>query len=116
MKTHATPRRIGSAACLLVLTSSAQPSVLSGLVVEVGKSSPPERLIIQGEEPFGIVSATCDDPRFECTVQKRTETLSQVNVTFTAGKQVGKVSEVIRIATDLADTVLEVPVHVRIVL
>ncbi len=92
---------------------SVSPSALSGVVVDAG-GSVTERLIVQGKAPFRIVSATCQDERLKCTVVERNKTLSQVNVTFTPGEQTGKLEQIIRIETDLAGTVIEVPVTIQV--
>lgn len=98
---------------IVIPAVTARPSPLSGVVVETGKTVT-ERLIVQGKMPFQIVSAVSSDPRFQCTVLPRTKTLYVVQVAFTAGQTPGKVSSKIRIQTDLAGTVLEVPVEVRV--
>lgn len=98
---------------VVVPAVTARPSPLSGVVVDAGKTVT-KRLIVQGKSPFRIVSAGCGDPRFQCTVLKRTDNLYMVDVTFTAGQTPGKVKAKIRIETDLGGTVLEVPVEIRV--
>ncbi len=99
---------------VVVPAVTARPSPLSGVVVTAGESVT-ERLIVQGKAPFRVLAATCSDQRFRCTVLERTDTFYTVNVTFTAGPSPGRVSSTIRIETDLSGTVLEVPVHIRVV-
>lgn len=97
----------------VVSAVTARPSPLSGVVVSAGETVN-ERLIVQGKAPFKIVAATCADGRLKCTVSQRTGSLYVVNVTFTAPAEPGEVSRTIRIETDSAGKVLEVPVHIRV--
>jgi len=92
---------------------TAQPSPLSG-GVEAGKTLRLQ-LFVRGRTPFGITAVRCGDPRFTYTVRKAGDDKSYlVFITFAAGQVAEEVNETIRIETDLAAKVLEVPVHVLV--
>ena len=95
------------------LATNRELSPVQSAMVDAGQSVT-KRLVVKGAEPFTIVSASCTDERFKCTVLKSKETLYLVSVTFTAGPTPGRVSETIRIETDQGGTVLEVPVHINV--
>ena len=92
---------------------TSRPPSLSGVVVEAGESVT-ERLIVQGKVPFRVLSASCRDERFQCSLTQQTNTLCLINVTFTAGEEAGKVDQIIHIETDRDGAAIDVPVHVRV--
>ena len=93
---------------------TATPSPLLLGVVASGKSvSRP--LVTQGEKPFSILSAVCDNDDFKCEIPEGDKRVHLLPVTFTAGDCEGKLSETIRVETSLnKDDPLEVPVQVSV--
>jgi hypothetical protein len=72
-------------------------------VVEPG-TTVTKRLVVRAAKPFRIVAIDCKDAQFQFDVSK-SETAKAVHlvpVTFVAGDKSGKVSQMIRIKTDLA--------------
>ena len=78
---------------------SASPSTLMMGVIQPGqKASKP--IVLKGKQPFRVVSITCPDRSFKFTPDAKATQLHVIPVTFEAGKQTGKVQQVIRIKTD----------------
>ncbi len=91
-----------------------RPSPLLMGVVPAGKPVPPRKLVVQGQKPFRIVSATSDDKRFKCSYSGESKAVQLLFVTFTPDATSGKVSSVIHIKTDQAGTI-DVAVHIQVV-
>lgn len=72
-----------------------------------------KQLVVRGKHPFRIVEVTCDDDSFEFTqpVGDQPKPVHLVPVTFVAGEDEGKVSQKIRIQTDLYDLLPELGAH-----
>jgi hypothetical protein len=62
-----------------------------------------KKLVVRGKTPFRIISIHCDDAhfRFNAVPDDIARSVHLVPVTFVAGKKSGKVTQTIRIATDL---------------
>ncbi len=62
-----------------------------------------KQLVVEGKQPFRILSIACDDKsfRFGDTGNATAKKLHVVPVSFLAGKSAGRVSQTIRITTDL---------------
>ncbi len=93
-------------------TVTPSPLVLGVVATEASVS---RRLVVKGSRPFSIVSATCTDTRFTCTLPEGEKKVHLVPVEFTACEEAGKFSDTIRIVTSLdEDKPIEVPVHVSV--
>jgi hypothetical protein len=64
-----------------------------------------KQLVVRGKKAFKILSVTCDDESFEFgTFDRETaRKLHVIPVTFVAGEGTGKISETIRVRTDLGE-------------
>jgi hypothetical protein len=84
---------------------SVSPSSLFLGVVKPGEKVT-KQLVVTGKKPFRILSITCDNKGFEFDTSKLNEArqVHVVPVTFAAGSEPGKISEQIRIETDLGST------------
>jgi hypothetical protein len=91
------------------------PSSLFLGVVQPGQTVT-KQLVVQGKKPFKITGIFCNDESFQFTNDNTEKLLHMVPVTFTAkeGKKGSKVSESIRIQTDLGTTVQELPAQAMI--
>ena len=90
-----------------------RPSPLLLGIIRPGKTVT-RRLVVQGQKPFAVVSATCEDKRFACPASETPKSLHLLPVTFTADETTGNVTGKILIETDLTDEPIEVSVHVRV--
>ena len=81
------------------------PSSLFLGVVQPGQKVT-KQLVVKGNKPFRIVGVDCDDKRFkfDTSSDSSPKALHLIPVTYVAGSEPGKVSETIRIETDLRDT------------
>ena len=86
----------------VVSAVTVRPSPLSLGVIESDQPAR-GRLVVQGKAPFRILSATSDDPRFQCTAPsaEKTASVHLIPVTFSGGNSSGKISGNITIATDV---------------
>ena len=84
------------------------PSSLFMGVVQPGQQVT-KPLVIRADKPFRILSVTCDDTNFTFDVSAETEpkAIHLIPVTFAAGTDAGKISKMIRIETDLGETLPE---------
>jgi hypothetical protein len=74
-----------------------------------------KQLVVKGKQPFKIMEIECEDDCFQFETNDDARPLHLIPVTFTAGDQTGKVSQTIRIKTDLNGAVGEVLAHVQVV-
>jgi len=81
------------------------PSSLFMGVVQPGQKVT-KQLVVKGNKPFRIVGVDCDDNRFkfDTSSESSPKALHLIPVTYEAGSEPGKVSQTIRIETDLHDT------------
>ena len=88
------------------------PASLFMGVVEPGKKVT-KQLVVQGKQPFRIISISCDDESFEFDTSANDEpkTLHLIPVTFVAGEDRGKVSRTIRIETDFGNAAPELSAY-----
>jgi len=65
-----------------------------------------KQLVVKGNKPFRIVGVDCDDKqfKFDTSSESSPKPLHFIPVTYVAGKEPGRVSQTIRIETDLRDT------------
>ncbi len=79
-------------------------SLFMGVVQPGQKVTKP--LVISGDEPFRILSVSCDDASFEfdTSAEKEPKALHLIPVTFVAGADPGKITKTIRIETDLGES------------
>jgi len=95
------------------------PEVTIASSLTLGTLSPGQQvkkqIIVKGKAPFRVLAVECDNPAFQFEIPGEAKSLHLIPVTFTAGETVGKVSQKIRIKTDLADsTVLETTAYAQI--
>lgn len=78
------------------------PSSLFMGVVPPGQTAQ-KQLVVQGSRPFRIKSITCDDPSFKFNTDAAQEAklVHVIPVTFKAGTKEGKITQPIRIETEL---------------
>ena len=77
------------------------PAALFLGVLEPGESVT-KQLVVRGKQPFKVIGIECDDDCFEFETPADTKkTIHLIPVTFTAGEAAGKVSQTIKINTDL---------------
>jgi hypothetical protein len=89
---------------LVIGTLSAQPSPLSLGILQVGQTTK-KNLVVQGKEPFRILSMTSDEKRLEFRIpdpNSGPRPVHVVPVIFVADGTTGQISTTIRIRTDLA--------------
>ncbi|MEN6406713.1 MAG: DUF1573 domain-containing protein [Thermoguttaceae bacterium] len=101
---------------LVVAALSARPSPLMMGVAESGHKVT-RKLVLQGRTPFRIVTAQCDDPRFQCELSgDDARTVHVVPVSFEAGDgRSGAIHAKLHIETDLTGAkAIDVPVSVQI--
>ena len=73
-------------------------------------------LVVEGQTPFRITGAACDDPRVKLTAPAEAKTVHVIPVTFTADDKPGKVKCTIHIQTDLGNAApVDVPLQAEIV-
>ncbi len=96
----------------VVSAVTVSPSSLFMGVVPSGKRVT-KQLVVRGKKPFRILAITCDDGSFEFgeTVFDESKPVHLVPVTFVAGENSGKVSEKIRIETDLSGIMPELAAY-----
>lgn len=94
---------------------SVSPTSLFLGVVQPGQQVT-KQVVVQAGKPFRIVSVECDDNHFKFDATpgeaKAAKTVHVIPITFTAGKDAGKVTKSIRIQTDLGTTLPTVSAHV----
>ena len=66
-----------------------------------GEKQVQTRLVVRGTKPFHVSRVECDDPRFVFEISEESKQLHFVPVTFKAGAESGKITQQIRIHTDL---------------
>lgn len=101
---------------LVVASLSARPSPLMMGVAESGHKVT-RNLVLQGRAPFRIVTAQCDDPRFQCKLSNdESRTVHVVPVSFEVEEgRSGAIHAKLHIETDLAGVkTIDVPVSVQI--
>ena len=75
-----------------------------------------KQIVVKGKKPFRIVDVKCDDAAFEFSMPDTAKSTHLVTVTFTAGNSPEKVSQRIRITTDLGGGLTpEVPAYAEVV-
>ena len=81
------------------------PSSLFMGVVQPGQKVT-KQVVVKGNKPFRVVSVDCEDGGFpfDTSSAKNPKPLHLIPVTFVAGAEPGKVSQTIRIATDLGES------------
>ena len=81
------------------------PSSLFLGVVQPGQKVT-KQVVIKSNKPFRITSVDCDDKdfQFDISSENSAKELHLLPVTFTAGKEPGKVSKTIRFQTDSGET------------
>ena len=85
----------------VVASMTVSPSSLFLGVVQPGQAVT-KSLVVKGARPFKVVSITCEDKAFKFALPSKEPRLVHViPVTFVAGSTAGKVTETIRIVTDL---------------
>jgi len=91
---------------------SVSPSSLFLGVVEPGKKVT-KRVVVRGKKPFRILSITSDDATFEfnATDNAPPRPVHVIPVTFVAGEHSGKVTDTIRIETDLGESTPELAAY-----
>lgn len=73
-------------------------------------------LVVKSKKPFRILAITCEDKSFTFKVPEDAKAMHNVPVTFEAGTEPGKLSQKVRIETDLGDSdVPEVLVYAQVV-
>jgi hypothetical protein len=74
-----------------------------------------KQLIVKGKATFRILAVECENPAFQFDVPTEAKSLHLIPFTFKAGETAGKVSQKVRIKTDLGDSaVLETTVYAQI--
>jgi len=70
-------------------------------------------IVVRGKQPFRIISATADGPgvEFNLAGADQPKELHVIPVTFTAGKESGRIVRTIRIQTDLSQKAAELVSH-----
>jgi hypothetical protein len=79
------------------------PSSLALGRIEPGETVT-KQVVIQSKEPFRVTAIDCDNPNLECALTADAAQAKRVHllpVRFTAGAKPGKITELIRIQTDL---------------
>jgi hypothetical protein len=79
------------------------PSLLHFGTVEPGKSAN-RMLVVRGDVPFRIVTATSSDAKFQCTPPKNSATLHRLPVVFSGAATPGKFSAQVTVTTEPATT------------
>lgn len=79
-------------------------SLFMGIVQPGEKVTRP--LVIRGAKPFRVLSVHCDDSSFEFDTSGETQPkmIHVIPVTFVAGADAGKISKLIRVETDLGES------------
>lgn len=83
---------------------SASPASLFMGVLKPGQTAT-KQLIVRGQQSFRIVSIECGNESFTFDVPEEAQARHLVPVTFVAGETTGKVSETVKIVTDLGEEV-----------
>lgn len=65
------------------------------------KATVEKRLMVRGDQPFELREIVCDDERFSFDVPEGSKKIHFVKATFTAGADLGKVTEQIQIVSSL---------------
>jgi hypothetical protein len=89
---------------------------VSPITLYLGALQPGEKItkpiVVQGKQPFKIISVTCDGTFFQVTTSgdgDQSKPLHVVPLTITAGSQTGKAVETFKIKTDLNEAIAELP-------
>ncbi|HZZ71328.1 MAG TPA: DUF1573 domain-containing protein [Pirellulales bacterium] len=72
-----------------------------------------KQIVVKAKKPFTVTDVQCDDPSFSCTLPSEKKALHLIPITFTAG-QTGKISQKIRVKTDLNDDSAEITVSAQV--
>jgi hypothetical protein len=73
------------------------------------------QLVVQSKKPFRVVGVSCENPAFEFRLPSEAKNLHLIPVTFVAGATPGRVSQKIRIETDLGQHIsVEVPAFAEV--
>ncbi|MBN1912407.1 MAG: DUF1573 domain-containing protein [Pirellulales bacterium] len=100
---------------IIVSALSVRPTALTFLAAAGGE--PLKRnLVLQGQEPFKVLSVSCPDVRIACTLPQTAKRLHVIPVTFTPGTTPGKLNSVLQITTDPDfKSQLKVDIHAEVV-
>ncbi len=79
-------------------------SLLMGVLQPGQKAT--RQLVLKGKKPFRIIGVTCDDDSFEIRTTDSAKPMHVIPITFVAGDKTGKVTQKIRIETDLGQDVV----------
>jgi hypothetical protein len=104
----------GQVASVAMAVTVSPPSLFIG-VVEPGQKVT-KRLVVRSAKPFRIVAIRCTDAHFQFEVPQ-TDTAKSVHlvpVTFVAGETTGKITQTIRIETDLAGSEPELTAYAEV--
>ena len=75
-----------------------------------------KQIVVRAGKPFKITGVSCDDASFSFQAPDTSKDLHLIPVTFTAGDTPGKLSQQVRIETDLGEgAVPELTVHAQVV-
>jgi hypothetical protein len=75
-----------------------------------------KKLVVRGVQPFRIVDVKCEDKCFEFETEADTKPLHLIPVTFVAGNKPGKVTQTIKIETDLEGAIAkEISAYAQVV-
>ncbi len=88
----------------IVADLTVSPASLFMGVVQPGQKVT-KQLVVRGKKPFRISSIECDDKSFSFKTPEASAAVHLVPVTFEAGQEPGKVTQKIRIQTDLGEGV-----------
>jgi uncharacterized protein DUF1573 len=88
----------------IVADLSVSPASLFMGVVQPGQKVT-KQLVVRGKKPFRIKEIECEDKSFAFKIPEASAAVHLVPVTFEAGKEPGKVTQKIRIQTDLGEGV-----------
>jgi len=81
------------------------PSTLALGAVHPGQEVT-KNIVVQGKKPFRILDIVCDDGSFHFDIPQKASKMHIVPVTFHAGTEPGKISQKLRIQTDLAGEIV----------
>lgn len=94
---------------------SISPSSLFMGVLQPGQSAT-KQLVIKSNKEFHVKSITCDDTSFAFKTSNEAKQLHVIPITFTAGDEPGKITQKLKIETDLGDVVLpDCTIHAQVV-
>jgi hypothetical protein len=86
----------------IVADLTVSPASLFMGVIQPGKKVT-KQLVVKGKKPFKITAIECDDPSFTFKTPETAATVHLVPVTYEAGEEPGKVTQKIRIQTDIGE-------------